>query len=152
MQVYLLKDVENVGMAGTVVKVSEGYGLNFLIPRKLAIKITSENMGSIKKKEALLQVKSEVLNSKIAMMAEHIKSMVVTIKERIHDDGKLYGAVGATEVVELLKEKGINVDKKQIEFEKSVKAIGEHKVGIRLSSKLKPQFTLKVVGQKEARS
>lgn len=147
MNVYMLKDVENIGIAGQIVKVSDGYATNFLIPRKLAIKITDESLSFYKGKAVKQKVDFQVLSSKAAMLAERIKALHLTIKERTHDDGKLYGSVGADEIVELLKAKEIMVNKKQIEFEKSIRNIGEHKVTIKLSSKLKPQFTLKVVAQ-----
>lgn len=149
MQVYMLQDVENVGMVGQVIKVKDGYANNYLLPKKLAIKVDSTDMKFYKDRVAKKTVTAEVLSSKAAMLAERIKSLHLTIKERVHDDGKLYGAVGADEIVELLKEKGININKKQIEFNKSVRSIGEHKVTIKLSSKLKPQVTLKVVALEE---
>jgi len=147
MQVYMLKDVEKVGMAGQVVKVSDGYAVNYLFPRKLAVVVTKENIEPIHQKIQKEQATVQVLNSKVAMLAERIKALHLIIKERAHDDGKLYGAVGADEIVELLREKEIVVNRKQIEFDKAVKTVGEHKVTVRLSSKLKPQLTLKVVTQ-----
>lgn len=145
MKVFMLKDVEKVGMAGTMVNVSDGFAANFLFPRKLAVEVTSSNVSSFKVKVQKNQEQVQAVNSKVAMLAERIKDLIVTIKEKTHDDGKLYGAVGADEIVSLLKEKEISIDKKQVEFDKSVKTIGEHKVTIKLSSKLKPQLTLKVV-------
>ena len=145
MNVYLLKDVENVGLAGTIVKVSDGFAQNFLIPRKLAEKVTEKNQSAYEKRVKKVNVEAAVLKNKIAMLAENIKTLHLIIKEKTHDDGKLYGAVSAEEIVELLKEKGFSINKKQVEFPKTVKAIGEHKVVIRLSSKLKPELTLKVV-------
>lgn len=147
MRVYMLKDVEKVGMARQIVKVSDGYAANFLIPRKLAIKVTDKNLDFLKQKEKKVEVDKKVLSSKIAMTAEKIRNMYVTIKEKTHDDGKLYGAVGADEVVKLLKEKGVFVNRKQVEFAKAIRTIGEHKVIIRLSSKLKPELAIKVVGK-----
>lgn len=145
MKVYMLKDVVNVGMAGTMINVSDGYAKNFLFPRKLAAQVTDENASSFKVKIEAVKQKTEVISSKVAMLAEKIKSLHLTIKEKTHDDGKLYGSVGPDEIVELLKKNEIAVNRKQIEFDKSVKSTGEHKVTVRLSSKLKPQFTLKVV-------
>lgn len=145
MKVYMLKDVVNVGMAGMMINVSDGYAKNFLFPRKLATQVTDENASSFKVKVEAVKQKTEIINSKVAMLAEKIKSLHLTIKEKTHDDGKLYGSVGPDEIVELLKKNEIIVNRKQVEFDKSVKAIGEHKVTVRLSSKLKPQFTLKVV-------
>ncbi|MFH1644096.1 MAG: 50S ribosomal protein L9 [bacterium] len=145
MEVYLLKDVENVGLAGQVVKVSDGYAKNFLIPRKLANKIDKANEAFFKSKIKKIEVNKKVLSNKTSMLAEKIKNLHLIIKEKIHDDGKLYGSVSADEIVELLKEKEISVNKKQIDFPKAIKKIGEHKVIVKLSSKLKPEFILKVV-------
>ncbi len=143
----MLKDVEKVGMEGQVVKVSDGYAMNYLIPKKLAIKVTQADMSFYKDRVVKKKVATDVLNSKTAMLAERIKTLHLTLTERVHDDGKLYGAVGADEVVALLKEKNITVNKKQISFSKAIRSVGEHKVTIKLSSKLQPQLTLKIVGK-----
>ena len=145
MKVYMLKDVENVGMAGQLVTVSDGYAANFLFPRKMAVKVTDDTLAFYQAKQKKEQVAVAVLTTKVAMTAERIKNMVVTVKEKTHDNGKLYGAVGADEIVELLKDKEVLINKKQVEFEKAIKETGEHKVTIRLTSKLKPQLTVKVV-------
>ena len=147
MRVYMIKDVEKVGMTGQVIKVADGYALNYLIPNKLAIKVEEESLHFYQEKMNKQKVEVQVISSKIGMLAERLKTMHFTLKERVHDDGKLYGSVGAEEVVGLLKEKGVNINRKQIEFDKSIRSIGEHKVTIKLSSKLKPQITLKVVAQ-----
>ena len=149
MKVYMLKDVERIGMAGQIIKVSDGYATNFLIPRKLARKVTEnekEFFFQQKKREA---VNKEILNSKVAMLAEKIRNLHLVVKERVHDDGKLYGAVGADEIVELLKGKDITINRKQVEFKKAIKSVGEHTVVIRLSSKLKPELTLKVIAKEK---
>ena len=148
MQVYILKDLENIGMAGQIRNVSDGYATNFLIPRKLVVKITDKNRAFYEQKKQRELVTVEIVKGKAAMLAERIKVTHVTIKERVHDDGKLYGSVGPDEIVELLKSKDIIINRKQVEFDKSIKAVGEHKVTIRLSSKLKPQMTLKVEAKK----
>ena len=150
MQVYMLKDVERVGVAGSMITVSEGYAVNFLVPRKLAVIISDANREFYKNKKIKEQVTAEILSSKVAMLAERIKALHLSIKERVHDDGKLYGAVGADEIVALLKQKDITIDRKQVVFDKSVKFVGEHKVTIRLSSKLQPQLSLKVEALKQS--
>ncbi|MCB9493565.1 MAG: 50S ribosomal protein L9 [Epsilonproteobacteria bacterium] len=147
MKVYMLKDVEKVGMSGQIINVSDGYANNFLLPRKFALEVTGKNMSFLESKQQQVRVTAEAIASKAGMLAERIKTMHLTIKERVHDDGKLYGSVGADEIVQLLKDKDITVNRKQIEFEKSVRSVGEHKVIVRLSSKLRPAFTLKVVAK-----
>jgi large subunit ribosomal protein L9 len=147
VKVYMLKDVENVGLAGTVVKVSDGYAANFLLPRKLAKKVGSNEEAFFEGRVVKAKIETQAINSKIGMLAEKIKNTNLVIKERIHDNGKLYGSVGADEVVELLKAKDITVNRKQIEFKKAIKTVGEHSVIVKLSAKLKPELTLKVVAQ-----
>jgi len=144
MKVYMIKDVERVGIAGQIINVSDGYANNFLIPRKLAVEVTTDNQKFYEQKKQKETVAVEVLNSKVAMLAERIKSLHITIRERVHDDGKLYGAISADEIVDLLKAKEVSINRKQVEFDKSIKAVGEHKVTIKLSSKLKPQLTVRV--------
>ena len=150
MKVYLLKDVEKVGMAGQVITVSDGYATNFLFPRKLAKEVTSNEDKFFANKAVKVQVATEVLNNKISMLAERVKTIKVTIKRKAHDNGKLYGSVGQDDVVELLKEKEIVVNRKQVEIEKAIRTIGDHQVCIRFSSKLRPAFTLKVIEEKSA--
>ncbi|MBM3887203.1 50S ribosomal protein L9 [Candidatus Dependentiae bacterium] len=146
IQVYMLKDVENVGMTGQIVKVSEGYASNFLLPKKLATRVDETNKKFYEGKQVREKITQEVLSTKAAMLAERIKSLHLTIKQKVHDDGKLYGALSADIIVDLLKDKEISITKKQVEFTKNIKNIGEHKVVIKLSAKLKPELTLKVVG------
>ncbi len=147
MKVYMLKDVEKVGMNGQIITVSDGYAQNFLFPRKLAIRVTEENIAFFKEREIKEKVTAEVVSSKASMLAERIKHIQLVIKEKTHNDGKLYGSVSADEIVELLKAKEVAINKKQVEFPKAVKEVGEHKVTIKISSKLKPQLTLKVVSK-----
>ena len=149
MKVMMLQDVENVGMAGSVVNVTDGYALNFLVPRKLAIKATEKCVLHHKTSVKKQAIEKTVLSSKIAMLAERISNLHLTLKERVHGNDKLYGSVGADEIVQLLKEKDIVVNRKQIEFGKSIKSAGEHKVTVKLSAKLKPELTIKIVASKE---
>ncbi len=150
MNVYMLKDVEKVGMAGSVVKVADGYAINFLLPRKLAVKVTKKELPFFQAREKKVETESKVLDSKASMLAERIKNMHLTLKKRVHDDEKLYGSVGADEIVDLLKEKDVNISKKQVEFGKTIRSLGEHKVTIRLSSKLRPDVSIKVTADTEA--
>ncbi len=148
MNVYMLKDVENVGMNGQIVKVSDGYGTNYLIPQGFAKEVREAEMPFYKNRVVQQKVTAEVLTSKVAMLAERIKALHVTIKKTVHDNGKLYGAISVDEIVDCLKEKEITIDRKQVEFEKAIKTTGEYQVAIKLSSKFKPKFTLKVVESK----
>jgi len=147
MKVFLLKDIERIGIAGEIVKVKEGFAQNFLFPRKLAVEVTQANEKHFKTREKVIEHRKEVVESKSSMLAEKIKSTQVTLKRKTHDDGKLYGSINPQEIVEILGEKGISVSKSQVLFNKSIKSTGAYGVTIKLSSKLQPELTVKVVSQ-----
>lgn len=144
MNVYLLKDIEKVGLAGEIVKVSEGYAMNFIFPRKFGVEVTKGNEAFYKNKMKTVEHRKEVIESKTSMLAERIKALRISLKRKSHDDGKLYGAINSQEIVDALAEKGVSISKNQVDFGKSIKEKGEHKVTIKLSSKLQPQVTVVV--------
>jgi len=95
----------------------------------------------------VVERKKEAIETQTSMLAERIKATQLVLKRKIHDDGKLYGAVNAHEIVDLLAEKGIKVGKSQIEFPKTIKEKGMFDVIIKLSSRLKPTLTLKIIAE-----
>jgi large subunit ribosomal protein L9 len=147
MKVYLQKDVAKVGLAGEIVKVSEGYALNFLFPRKLAVQITSKNEKFYTEKQRVVEHRKEVLESNTSMLAEKIKSTKLTLKRKTHNKEKLYGSVSPLEVVDLLAERGIKISKSQVIFDKSIKEKGTYDITIKLSSRLQPQLKLTILSE-----
>lgn len=150
MKVFLLKDIEKVGISGEIINVSEGYARNFLIPRKLAVELTGDNEKHYLSRVKTVEKRKEVIATKSSMLAESVKDVELVIKRKMHDDGKLYGSINASDIVELLaalKPKSINVSKNQIEFDKTIKSKGVYEVEVKLSSKLRPKFKLKVVSE-----
>ena len=147
MRVFLLKDIVGVGMAGEIVKVSDGYAANFLFPRKAAVEVTKENESSLKAKIVDKERRQEVVATQTSLLAEKIKSLEVVIRRKIHDDNKLYGSVGPSDIAELLAEKGIKVSKSQICIDKAIKTRGTHSVTIKLTSRLQPALSVRVVAE-----
>lgn len=148
MKVYLLKDVSKIGFAGEIIKVSDGYAKNFLFPRKLGVELTSKNESFYLSKVKNVEHRKEALASETNMFSEKINHLKITLKKKVHDDDRLYAAVNAGDIVDALAAENIKISKNQVKFDKSVKTLGEHKVTIKLSSKLQPQLTLKVVALK----
>lgn len=147
MKVYLLKDVPQVGIAGEMLKVSDGYGMNFLLPRKLAVKVTPQNESFYSSKVKTVKDRKKAIATETSMHAEKIKGLVVTVKRPSHDDDQLYAAISPKEVVDALAEHGIKISKSQVQFDKNIKKKGTFDVTIKLSSRLKPTLKLKVVGE-----
>ena len=145
MKVYLLKDIEQVGLAGEILQVGDGYARNFLIPRKMAVEVTPENSSFYEKKVRKVEHRKEVVASKTSMLAEKIKTMQLTLKRKVHDGGKLYGAVSSAEIADLLAAQGISVAKNKIIIDKSIKNKGTHEVTVKLTSSLQPKVKVTVV-------
>lgn len=145
MKVFLLKDIERIGLAGEVINVKEGFAQNFLFPKKLAVEVTEANAKQFKNREKVVEHRKEVMESKSSMLAEKIKSTPITLKRKTHDDGKLYGSISPQEIVDILGEKGISIAKSQVIFDKSIKSTGTYEVTIKLSSKLMPAVQVKVL-------
>lgn len=143
MKVFLRENVEKIGMAGEIIKVTDGFARNFLIPRQLGVEITPGNESFYKKQLKSVSDRKEVISSKTSMLAEKVKGLKITIKRKMHDDGKLYGALNASEVVDALSLEGISISKSQVLFGKSIKSKGSYEISLKLTAKLKP--TLKVV-------
>ncbi len=147
MKVFLVADVAQLGLKGAIVKVSDGYALNFLFPRKLAIEVTAANEQDIIRRSKQVVVHKEVVHAKTSQLAERIKGLKPVIRLKVHDDNKLYGAVSALDIVEMLAAEGIVVAKNQIIFEKTIKTKGSHPVTVKLSNSLQPMFMLKVAAE-----
>lgn len=153
MKVFLKEAVQGVGEAGKIINVSDGYAINFLLPRGLAVEVTAANEKGFINRQKNLQKREEVIEAKTSQLAEKVKSLKVVIACKAHDvdkgttAAKLYGALGAAEVVTALAEQGVAVSKSQIVFEKAIKTTGVHPVTIKLSNKLQPKFMLKVVAE-----
>jgi large subunit ribosomal protein L9 len=152
MRIFLLQNIPKVGMAGEIIKTSEGYARNYLIPRKLGVEVTTHNEASFANRVKTIVQRKEVVASKTSMLAETIKSIVIEIKRKVHGTGKireLYGAIHRSEIVDaLFAQKNISIAKNQVEFDtKSIKTTGSYLVTIKLSSTLKPVLTVKVVAE-----
>ncbi len=147
MKVYLKKDVEKIGLSGEIIKTSDGYARNYLIPRGLGVEITPNNIEFYEKRARTVKNRETVISSNTSMLAEKIGALKLKIKRKMHDDGKLYGAISPIEIVELLAKEGITVSKSQVLFDKSIKSKGTHDITIKLTSRLLPQIKLTVISE-----
>ena len=146
LRVFLLQDIEKIGMAGEIIKTAEGHARNFLIPKKMGVEVTAQNEGSFAKRLKTIEKRQEVVSTKTSMLAEKIKDLDVVIKRKIHDDDQLYGSISQREIAEVLtKQYGVSVSNSQIIIDKAIKTKGLHTVTVKLSSKLQPQLTIKIV-------
>ncbi len=145
MKILLLKDVLGVGLTGQVKKVSDGYARNFLFPKKIAVLATAGDENKFEKIVKEGKVEKQLAGSRVAALADQLKKTNFILKKTANEQGKLYGAISEDDIVAVLAEKKIQVNRKQIEIPKSIRSTGEYKVIIRLTSKLKPEVKVKIV-------
>ncbi|AAC07793.1 50S ribosomal protein L9 [Aquifex aeolicus] len=132
MKVVLVKDVEGLGFFGDVVNVKDGYAMNYLIPRGLALPATE---GNIKHIQTILAQKERKLlreKKKAEELAKKLEGMVIGIKKPAGEGGKLFGSVTPADIVNALKEKGIEIERKNVVFYHPIKEVGVFPVKIRL--------------------
>lgn len=147
MEVILREDVQTLGRRGDVVKVAEGYGRNFLLPRGLAMAVNDSNKAMIEKEKRAHVARLAKEKSEFEALAARIASLRFIAPRKVGENDALYGSVTSGDVAEFLKAKGIDIDKRKVQLEEPVKKLGEHEVGI----KLHPEVTasLKLLVTKE---
>ena len=145
MIVILNKDVKGTGKAGDVVKVSDGYARNMLIPKGLATEATQGNIRHLEKQKAIAAEKKAEEKAAAKKQAEKIGKLTVTIKTKAGDGGKSFGSITSKDIAEGLKSQhGIEVDKKKIQLSSPIKQTGEMSVDIKLYSEVSAELKVKV--------
>ncbi len=141
MQVILQKDVKGTGKAGDIIKVSDGYARNRLIPGGLAIEATPNNLKRIERERAAREATRAQEKAAAEALAEKLASKAITLKTKVGEGGKLFGSITSMDIADaLLKQTGNEVDKKKIVLDKPIKEVGTQTVEI----KLYPEVTAKV--------
>ncbi len=147
MEVILREDVQTLGRRGDVVKVAEGYGRNFLLPRGLAMAVNDSNKAMIEKEKRAHVARLAKEKSEFEALAARIASLRFIAPRKVGENDALYGSVTSGDVAEFLKAKGIDIDKRKVQLEEPVKKLGEHEVGIKLHPEV--TATLKLLVTKE---
>jgi len=133
MKVILQQDVKGQGKKGQMVEVSDGYARNFLLPKKLAVEASSSNVNLLNQKK---QAEADKKNKELAqakMLAEKINNATVIIKAKSGENGKLFGSITGKDITDHLKRQaGIDLDKRKIGLDESIKSLGEIEVDVRL--------------------
>ena len=148
MVVILNRDIKGTGKAGDVVKVSDGYARNMLLPRGWATEATDGNVRSLEKQKALAAEKKAEEKAAAQAQAEKIKTLSVTIKTKAGEGGRIFGSITSKDIADALKEQHkITVDKKKIQLDMPVKQTGEMEVSIRLYPEVSAVLKVVIVAE-----
>ena len=133
MQVVLFEDVKALGKKGDVVKVNDGYARNFIFPKKLGVEATPQNLAKLKQQKAY---EAKVAAEQLAAakdLANVIAAKTVTLKVKVGESGRLFGAISSKEIAQAAKEQcDLELDKKKIVLPEPIKTLGTHEVPVKL--------------------
>ncbi|HEU5233851.1 MAG TPA: 50S ribosomal protein L9 [Terriglobales bacterium] len=132
MEVILKEDVEKLGHRGEIVKVAEGYGRNFLLPRKLAIEASRANKAVIEQMKAAAVRKSAKEKTGAEALAQQLNDVQLTFQRKVGEKDHLFGSVTSADVASALETKGFTVDRRKIHLDDPLKSLGEFHVPIKL--------------------
>jgi len=145
MKVVLRENLEKLGRRGEVVRVADGYGRNYLIPKKLAYQATPGNLKVVEDEKRSKDLREAKVRKDFEAIAARIASLSFSVPKKVGEDGHLFGSVTSQEIADLLAGRGIEVDRRKIVLEEQIKSIGSHTVGIKLHADVTAQLTLEVV-------
>ncbi|MCS7278873.1 MAG: 50S ribosomal protein L9 [Thermodesulfobacteriaceae bacterium] len=148
MEVILRTDIPKLGKAGEVVKVRDGFARNYLIPKGLAIPANQRTLKALENQRKIFLAKAERERKKMQTIAEKLKDMELTIYRKTIEEDRIFGSVSALDLLNLLKEKGIGIDKKQILLEEPIKRLGSYEIPIKLASDLIVSLKLEVLEER----
>ncbi|MBM3278779.1 MAG: 50S ribosomal protein L9 [Candidatus Handelsmanbacteria bacterium] len=145
MKIVLLKDVERLGRAGEIVKVANGFARNFLIPRGEALLATDANIAHFESRRRQHEAAAEREKKAAESLARELEKTSLTVQVRVGEEDKLFGSVTSQNVADLLKEQGREIDRRKIELEEPIRALGVYTIEIRLHPEVRASIKLWVV-------
>ena len=145
MKVILQQDVKGQGKKGQMVEVSEGYGRNFLLPRKLAIPATADAINTMNLKEKAKKAEEARMKAEAQEIAEKLKECTVKLTAKAGNGGRLFGAVTTKEISDgLMKQYNINIPKQKLVLDEPIKAFGTYQVKAKLGFEISGTVTVMV--------
>jgi large subunit ribosomal protein L9 len=145
MQVILRERLENLGNAGEVVDVKSGYARNYLIPQGLAYEATAGNVRQIEREKAQREKADTETLAAARTRAATLEGVSLTFNARAGQEGKLFGSITNGDIADKLAEMGLEVDRRMIELDEPIKALGVFTVPIRLHSQVRPEIKVWVI-------
>ena len=145
MEVILKEDVANLGHRGDVVKVADGYGRNFLLPRKLALQATLANKAVIEQMKAAAARRSATEKAQAEQLVTKLEPLVLTFTRKSGESGQLFGSVTPSDIAAELEAKGFDVDRRKIQLNEPIKSLGNFNVAVKLHREVTAHLKVQVV-------
>ncbi len=147
MKVILIKDVKAQGKKGDLINVSDGYAKNYLFKNELAIEATSVNLNSLKISKEAADHRKSVEKAEAVVLAEKLNNMTVTVKMKVSETGKIFGALNTQAIADALEKEGLSIDKKKIVLPEPIKTVGDHTVTVKPYAEVSAKLKVRVVSE-----
>ncbi|RJR20548.1 MAG: 50S ribosomal protein L9 [Desulfobacteraceae bacterium] len=132
MRIILQKDVDELGLEGSIVEVKPGFARNYLIPGGLALEATPQNVKVFEQRKKKIAVRQLKAREEAERARESLSKVILSVRQKAGEEGKLYGSVTSMDIASELEKQGITVDRRKIILESPIKTLGEYNVGIKL--------------------
>ena len=150
MEVILKEDIGNLGQRGDVVKVAEGYGRNYLLPRKLAMQATAANKAVIDQMKASAVRKSAKEKSEAEALVGQLNNVSLVFERKVGENEHLFGSVTAADIAQQLEQKGFNIDRRKVQLDEPLRQIGEFHISVKLHREVTAHVPVTVKGEEAA--
>lgn len=147
MKVILREDVQNLGKSGEIVTVKDGFGRNFLLPRKLAVLANEKNVRQLDHDRGVIAARQAKLKDSAHAEAGQLQSVQLKIARKVGEQDKLYGSVTALDIAEALAAQGKRIDRRSIHLPEPIKTLGSHEVEVRLHRDVSAKVRVEVVAE-----
>jgi len=145
MKVILIEDVPQLGRRGEVQEVAAGYARNYLVPKKLAVHASPENLRDLDRIRGRQERLVERARREAETLASRISAIALTFARQAGEEGKLFGSVTPSDIIKALAAEGIRIEKRQIHLEEPLKALGDHAVPMRLHPEVSTEVRVQIV-------
>ena len=145
MEIILIQDVKALGKKGELVKVSDGYARNFILPKKLGMEATKQNMYDLKMQKAAEEKRLKELLEEAKEYAKKLEALTITVSVKAGEGGKTFGSVSSKEIAGALKEQfGFDIDKKKLQLADPIKNAGSYTVPVKIHPQVTAEIKVKV--------
>jgi large subunit ribosomal protein L9 len=146
-QVLLREDIDNLGARGEIVRVKAGYARNYLLPRKLAVEATTNNVRQIEGEKAALAKREAKERGTAELQASQLQKLTMKFERKVGEAGVLYGSVTSIDIAHELKEQGYEIDRRKIVLREPIKRFGSYTVPVRLHRNVTVELPIQVLGE-----
>lgn len=147
MKVILKEDLKNLGVAGSVVNVADGFARNFLIPKNLAVEASTKNIKALEQARKKIEDEARKAKDRAQELLNKLSSLTIQIQAKAGDEGKLFGSITNADISEALKREGYDIDRKKIVLEGPIKRLGTYTVQVKVYQDIVATVNINVIAE-----